>query len=81
MESTNWQPLVVALGLGLLVSLQREWAKSEWAGIRTFALITVLGTVCGLLAATFGGWVVAAGLLAGRRFRPRGTLGRIGSRF
>ena len=63
MDSTNWQPLIVALGLGLLVGLQREWAKSEKAGIRTFALITVLGTVCGLLGATLGGWVVAAGLL------------------
>ena len=63
MESANWQPLGVALGLGLLVGLQREWAKSEGAGIRTFALITVLGTVCGLLAVTSGGWVVAAGLL------------------
>ena len=63
MESANWQPLVVALGLGLLVGLQREWAKSEGAGIRTFALITVLGSVCGLLAARSGGWIVAAGLL------------------
>ena len=29
-----------------------------------FALVTVLGTVCGLLAIDFGGWIVALGLVA-----------------
>ena len=64
MEPATWQPLAIALGLGLLVGLQREWAKSEGAGIRTFALITVFGAVSGLLAADYGGWIIAAGLLA-----------------
>jgi len=79
MESANWQPLVVALGLGLLVGLQREWAKSEGAGIRTFALITVLGTVCGLLAARSGGWIVAAGLLGVAALLVNMNLHRSGS--
>ena len=50
--------LIIALGLGLLVGLERERAASPLGGVRTFALITVLGAVCGLLAVDFGGWVV-----------------------
>lgn len=55
--------LGTALGLGLLVGWQRERAKSHMAGVRTFPIITLLGTMCGLLAERFGGWIVAAGLL------------------
>jgi uncharacterized membrane protein (DUF4010 family) len=51
----------ISLGLGLLVGLQRQRAESDLAGIRTFPLITLLGTVCGLLSQTHGGWIVAAG--------------------
>lgn len=54
----------IALGLGLLVGLQRQRTESEIAGIRTFPLITVLGLLSGLLALEFGGWVVAAALVA-----------------
>jgi uncharacterized membrane protein (DUF4010 family) len=50
----------IALGLGLLVGLQRERARSPMAGIRTFALLTVLGTVCALL----GVWVIGFGIVA-----------------
>jgi len=55
--------LAVALGLGLLVGLQRTWSRHPEAGIRTFPLITVLGFVSALLADDFGGWIVGAGLL------------------
>jgi uncharacterized membrane protein (DUF4010 family) len=55
--------LGIALALGLLVGLQRTWSDHEEAGIRTFPLITALGFLAGLLADTFGGWVVGAGLL------------------
>jgi uncharacterized membrane protein (DUF4010 family) len=44
--------------------LQRESAASRLAGVRTFPLITILGTVCALLAQAFGGWIIALGLLA-----------------
>jgi hypothetical protein len=47
-----------------LVGLQRESAASPLAGVRTFPLVTVLGTVCGLLAHAFGGWILAAGIIA-----------------
>ena len=53
----------VALGLGLLVGLQRESVASPLAGIRTFAMLTVLGAVTGMIATEFGGWVVGAAIL------------------
>lgn len=56
--------LAVALGLGLLVGLQRERVDSAIAGIRTFALITMLGAVAAHLGRAFGGWVIAVGLFA-----------------
>jgi uncharacterized membrane protein (DUF4010 family) len=56
--------LAIALGLGLLIGLQREWATTRIAGIRTFPLITLLGLLSGVLAANLGVWVVAAALLA-----------------
>ncbi len=56
--------LAIALGLGLLVGLQREHARSGIAGIRTFALITVLGAVSAQLSVLVGGWLVAAGFVA-----------------
>ena len=56
--------LAVALGLGLLVGMQRERTEHSVAGVRTFPLITMFGTVCAQLAQTFGGWVLAGGLVA-----------------
>ena len=53
----------MSLGLGLLVGLQREHAASQIAGIRTFALVTLLGTIMALLSAPYGGWLVAVGAL------------------
>lgn len=57
------QKLGIATGLGLLVGFQREWTAPHVAGLRTFALITVFGTVIGLLVGDAGGWLVSAGLL------------------
>src|SRR5262245_61256018 len=62
--SLLFQQLGIALGLGLLVGLQRESALSPLAGVGAFPLVTVLGTICGLLAQAFGGLTFAAGLLA-----------------
>jgi uncharacterized membrane protein (DUF4010 family) len=55
--------LAIALGLGLIVGLQRERAESKLAGLRTFPLVTLLGAVCALLAGAGGGWILAAGLV------------------
>jgi len=64
MELTDLHRLAIALGLGFLVGLQREWAAKRVAGVRTFPLITVLGALCAMLAGRFGGWEVAAGFVA-----------------
>src|SRR5258706_6500572 len=56
------EKLGIALGLGLLIGMQRERTDSRLAGFRTFPLTTMFGTVAGLLALRFGGWIVAAGL-------------------
>lgn len=57
------QALAISLGLGMLIGLQREWKESEIAGIRTFPLITLLGTLS-VLAGDGVGWLSASGLLA-----------------
>jgi uncharacterized membrane protein (DUF4010 family) len=62
--SDAFQTLGISLGLGLLVGLQRERAKSRAAGVRTFPLITVLGTLCAMLSPSMGGWMVVGGMLA-----------------
>lgn len=59
-----FQQLGIAVLLGLLVGLQREHAASGLAGMRTFPLITVLGSLSAMLATQLGdGWIVAAALL------------------
>jgi len=58
------QQLAIAFGLGLLLGLQRERTESSIGGIRTFPLIAIFGTICAQLEKSFGGWVIAAGLLA-----------------
>src|SRR5690242_19832484 len=70
--------LAVALGLGLLVGLQRERTGSTIAGIRTFALITLFGAVAGQFGKTFGGWIVAVGLVCSALLVTMGNLARIG---
>lgn len=56
--------LGTALGLGLLVGLQREWVQNRIAGIRTFALLSLFGALTGLLSLHYGGWIIAAALVA-----------------
>lgn len=56
--------LGLSLALGLLVGMQREWKTSGIAGIRTFPLITVLGTILMFVRAETDGWIVAAGMIA-----------------
>ncbi len=63
MHLSIWQTLGISLGLGLLVGLQREWSKAEGAGIRTYPMITVLGTVCAFLAERYGAGILLGGIL------------------
>ncbi|MCH7228046.1 MgtC/SapB family protein [Haloferula sp. A504] len=55
--------LAIALGLGLLIGLQREWVQKPMAGIRTFPLVALLGGLSAAIAEAHGGWVIAAALL------------------
>jgi len=56
--------LGISLGLGLIIGLQRERAEGRFGGIRTFPLICLFGTFCGMLAGEYGGWPIAAGVMA-----------------
>ena len=70
--------LGIALGLGLLVGLQRESADpDDIAGFRTFALTSLAGGVLGVLSLSLGGWIVAAGLLAVTGLAFTGNLAKI----
>lgn len=55
----------IALGLGLLVGLQRERTTDRLGGIRTFPLIALFGALSAQLSINPGmGWLMLAGLLA-----------------
>jgi uncharacterized membrane protein (DUF4010 family) len=54
----------IALALGLLVGLQREWVEQKPLGLRSFTLITLIGALIGLYADEAGLWIIAVGLIA-----------------
>jgi uncharacterized membrane protein (DUF4010 family) len=62
--SDTFLNLAIALGLGLLVGLQKERAASPLAGLRTFGLVAVAGAVAALVGQGSTPWVVVGGLLA-----------------
>jgi uncharacterized membrane protein (DUF4010 family) len=57
--------LALALAIGFLVGVERGWHARDvaeggrTAGIRTYALIGLLGGLCGLLGVQVGGWAFA----------------------
>jgi uncharacterized membrane protein (DUF4010 family) len=62
--------LLVALAVGLLIGMEREWRQQrdadqpdEQAGLRTFGLFGLLGGIAGLFEQN-AAWLVAAALLA-----------------
>jgi uncharacterized membrane protein (DUF4010 family) len=56
--------LGIALAIGFVIGLEREWAEDKPVGVRSFALIAAFGGVCALLLPETGGWLIATGLLA-----------------
>lgn len=61
--------LVVALAIGLLIGLEREWRKQDSddharIGIRTFGFMGLLGGLAGALQSSLGPWLAPASLLA-----------------
>jgi uncharacterized membrane protein (DUF4010 family) len=56
---------LTSLAIGLLIGLERERNPSAKAGLRTFALVAVFGTLTALLSTELGSpWLLIAGLLA-----------------
>ncbi len=55
---------LTSLAIGLLIGLERERNPSAKAGLRTFALVAVFGTLSALLSSKLGSpWMLIAGLL------------------
>jgi uncharacterized membrane protein (DUF4010 family) len=58
------EAFLIAIGIGLLIGLERERVPSSRAGLRTFALVGLLGALLALLAEAFGSSLpFVAGLL------------------
>lgn len=56
---------LTSLAIGLLIGLERERNPSAKAGLRTFALVAMFGTLCALLASkTNTPWILLIGLAA-----------------
>lgn len=56
---------LTSLAIGLLIGLERERNPSAKAGLRTFALVAIFGTMSALLSEKLGSsWLLIAGLLA-----------------
>lgn len=56
---------LTSLAVGLLIGLERERNPSAKAGLRTFALVALFGTLAALLSSKLGTpWLLVAGLLA-----------------
>ncbi len=77
MEHNIWLLMFLSISLGLLVGFQRESVNSRTAGIRTFPLITLLGTVCSLLAEEYNAWIVVAGFLGVTALLVMGNLQKL----
>lgn len=61
----NVQAFATALAIGLLIGLERERRVEAKAGLRTFALVGLLGCLSALIAQQTGsGWILALGLVA-----------------
>lgn len=59
------QAFAVSLAIGLLIGLERERRTEPKAGLRTFALVGLLGCLSALIAQqTNSGWILAVGMLA-----------------
>jgi uncharacterized membrane protein (DUF4010 family) len=53
----------LALLLGALMGLERERSESGFAGLRTFILVTLFGTLCGNISqSTTSEWIMVVGL-------------------
>lgn len=67
MESSvyhNFETYFLAILLGALMGLERERKKNRLAGLRTFILVVLSGSICGQISLTGGGgWILFAGAI------------------
>lgn len=56
--------LGIAIAIGFIIGLEREWAENKPIGVRSASLIAALGGMSALILPETGGWPVAAGLIA-----------------
>ena len=59
----EFQDLLISLSLGMLVGLQRQWSQVRVAGMRTFALVTLMGAITAQIGGPDHFWLLGAGLL------------------
>lgn len=61
--------LLIVLGIGLLLGVEREFSKNKpddeklFAGVRTFPIVAIAGYLCLRMSEQFGMWIFAAGFL------------------
>ena len=56
-QRSKW--LHVAVGIGMLVGLEREWSSGKDVGVRTFSIVSLLGMLASLAGRDF----IIAGLV------------------
>jgi len=65
LDPALWVAVAGGLGIGLLIGLERERNPAAKAGVRTFALVSLLGTLAALAGVYVNtDWLLPAGLLA-----------------
>jgi len=64
--------LTVALGIGLIVGFEREWSHKD-LGVRTFAIVSLLGMLCMLESAIFA-WIGMGGVIVVMAMMNAGNL-------
>jgi len=65
LEPQTWLAFGASLGIGFLIGLERERNPAAKAGLRTFALVSLLGTLAALVAARLDSpWLLPTGLAA-----------------
>ena len=63
----------LALGLGLLIGIEREWEDKKPLGLRTFALLSVAGATSAVLAAQYSALICCSGSCGNGRETPTGA--------
>ncbi|HMC97744.1 MAG TPA: MgtC/SapB family protein, partial [Flavobacteriales bacterium] len=60
--------LLISMGIGFLIGLEREYAKrvvdkeEQFAGVRTYTLVALFGFLTSFLAEQYGDWAFLTGL-------------------